>query len=52
MGAWLNVKINCAGYEDKAFVDQTLSACETIVQEVNQQEASILQLVHQKIANG
>ncbi len=52
MGAWLNVKINCAGYEDKAFVEQTLSSCETIVQDVNQQEASILQLVHLKIANG
>ena len=51
MGAWLNVKINCAGYEDKAFVDQTLASCENIVNEVNARETSILAIVHQKIAN-
>jgi glutamate formiminotransferase/formiminotetrahydrofolate cyclodeaminase len=51
MGAWLNVKINCAGYEDKSFVDQTLANCEKIVNEVNAREASILAIVHQKIAN-
>lgn len=51
MGAWLNVKINCAGYEDKAFVDQTLANAEKIVNEVNAREATILEIVHQKIAN-
>lgn len=51
MGAWLNVKINCAGYDDKTFVNQMLSNSEKIVSEVNAREAAILEIVHQKIAN-
>ena len=51
MGAWLNVKINCAGYEDAAFVEQTLKTCEEIVRSVNAHETEILSIVHQKISN-
>ncbi len=51
MGAWLNVKINCAGYEDVAYVEQTLTKCEEIVRSVNAHEAAILTIVHQKISS-
>ena len=51
MGAWLNVKINCAGYEDVAYVEQTLTKCKEIVRSVNAHEAAILTIVHQKISS-
>jgi len=51
LGAWLNVKINCSGYDDANFVAETLSKCESIVNDVNKQETAILEIVHQKISN-
>jgi glutamate formiminotransferase/formiminotetrahydrofolate cyclodeaminase len=51
LGAWLNVKINCSGYDDANFVSETLNKCESIVNSVNKQEAAILEIVHQKISN-
>jgi glutamate formiminotransferase/formiminotetrahydrofolate cyclodeaminase len=51
LGAWLNVKINCSGYDDAIFVSETLNKCESIVNAVNNQETAILEIVHQKISN-
>lgn len=48
LGAWLNVKINCSGYDDASFVEDTLNKCESIVNAVNKQETAILEIVHQK----
>jgi glutamate formiminotransferase/formiminotetrahydrofolate cyclodeaminase len=51
LGAWLNVKINCSGYDDANFVSETLNKCESIVSAVNKQETAILEIVHQRISN-
>ena len=51
LGAWLNVKINCSGYDDANFVADTLNKCDSIVNSVNKQETAILEIVHQKISN-
>ena len=51
LGAWLNVKINCSGYDDTNFVSETLNKCESIVNAVNKHETAILEIVHQKISN-
>lgn len=51
LGAWLNVKINCSGYDDANFVSETLNKCDVIVNTVNKQETVILEIVHQKISN-
>lgn len=51
MGAWLNVKINCSGYEDTVFVQQTLKMCDDIVSSTNSKEATILDIVNQKISS-
>ncbi len=51
LGAWLNVKINCSGYDDANFVSETLNKCDSIVNSVNKQETAILEIVHQKISN-
>jgi glutamate formiminotransferase/formiminotetrahydrofolate cyclodeaminase len=51
LGAWLNVKINCSGYDDANFVSETLNKCDSIVNSVNKQETVILEIVHQKISN-
>jgi glutamate formiminotransferase/formiminotetrahydrofolate cyclodeaminase len=51
LGAWLNVKINCSGYDDANFVSETLNKCDSIVNTVNKQETVILEIVHQKISN-
>ena len=51
LGAWLNVKINCSGYDDANFVSETLNKCESVVNAVNKHETAILEIVHQKISN-
>ena len=51
LGAWLNVKINCSGYDDANFVSETLNKCESIVNAANKHETAILEIVHQKISN-
>ena len=51
LGAWLNVKINCSGYDDANFVADMLTKCESIANAVNKHETAILEIVHQKISN-
>ena len=48
-GAWLNVKINASGYEDKAYVQQVLAQGETMLNEAIVKEKDILKLVDTKI---
>lgn len=49
LGAFLNVKINAAGLEDKAFAANILKEGETIVEKAKLLEAEILNIVHSKI---
>ncbi len=49
MGAWLNVRINAAGYDDKVFVSEILSKGKEIEDHANLQEQEILQMVNEKI---
>ena len=48
-GAWLNVKINHSGYEDKAYVQQVLAQGETMLNEAIVKEKDVLKLVETKI---
>jgi glutamate formiminotransferase/formiminotetrahydrofolate cyclodeaminase len=48
-GAWLNVKINASGYEDKAYIQQVLAQGETMLTEAIVKEKDILKLVDTKI---
>lgn len=45
LGAGLNVKINCTGFDDAAFVEATLSEAESLIAEANRNEAAILETV-------
>ncbi len=49
MGAWLNVKINCSGYDDKTYVEQVLKSCDELVVKTTAKEAEILSVVHKVI---
>lgn len=49
MGAFLNVKINAAGLEDKEFASQIIREGEAIVQKAQEQESEILAIVNAKI---
>ena len=49
MGAFLNVKINAAGLEDKEFAAQIIREGEAIVEKANELEAEILKIVNSKI---
>jgi len=49
LGAFMNVRINAAGYEDKAYVTAILEKGNLIQQETLQAEAEILQIVDGKI---
>ncbi len=49
MGAFLNVKINAVGLDDKAFAEKIIREGEAIVREAQQKEAAILQIVNSKI---
>ena len=49
-GAFLNVKINAAGYDDKAFVDDILSKAADIDTKALDMENKIMQIVNDKIA--
>ena len=49
MGAYLNVKINAAGIDDKAFAVQKVEAGEKIQEAAIQREQAILQQVNQVI---
>lgn len=51
MGAGLNVKINCAGYDDKGYVEQTLAEVKHLVEAANQREADVLAIVERVMAS-
>ncbi|MEZ5106127.1 MAG: glutamate formimidoyltransferase [Draconibacterium sp.] len=48
-GAYLNVRINAAGYNDKDAVNRFLSEAENILLSAKNSEQEILNIVHQKI---
>lgn len=48
-GAYLNVKINTSGFEDKVYVEQVLSEAEAILAKAEQLEAAALKIVNEKI---
>ena len=49
MGAFLNVKINAAGLDDKNFVDEIISKAEEIQRKAIEKEQQILKIVNEKI---
>ena len=49
MGAWLNVKINASGLEDKAFLDSILNKGGEILAKTIEREKAILDIVSSKI---
>jgi glutamate formiminotransferase/formiminotetrahydrofolate cyclodeaminase len=48
-GAYLNVKINAAGFDDKLFLDEVLGKAESLVSSSKEKEAAILNIVNKKI---
>lgn len=48
-GAYLNVKINASGLDDKVFLETTLKTAEKILADSLQKETAILEVVKQKI---
>ncbi|HPF51577.1 MAG TPA: glutamate formimidoyltransferase [Draconibacterium sp.] len=48
-GAYLNVKINAAGFADKVFLEINLAKAEELLKSAKEKEARILQIVMQKI---
>ena len=48
-GAFLNVKVNASGLDDKAFAGKVVAEGERMVQEADQLEREILAVVHKKI---
>jgi glutamate formiminotransferase / formiminotetrahydrofolate cyclodeaminase len=50
LGAFLNVRINATGYEDKKFVDTVLAKGQQWVREAESKEKEILQIVATKIS--
>lgn len=49
MGAFMNVRINASGYNDKAYVDGILKKGKEIEQKTSAMEAAILKVVNEKI---
>ena len=49
MGAFLNVKINCSGYDDKAFVQDVIERGTRIENKAIASEKEILKMVNEKI---
>ncbi len=50
IGAYLNVKINAAGYKDKTFLENILKQADDLVTKANQLEKEILSIVEEKIS--
>ena len=50
MGAYLNVKINAGGLDDKDFLNKLLNEAEEIQRKTIEKEAKILEIVNKKIA--
>jgi len=48
-GAYLNVKINAVGYDDKAYVEHTLKQINDVLAEALKLEAQVLDIVNNKI---
>lgn len=48
-GAYLNVKINIAGFTDAAYLNATLKKADELLISAKEKEAAILKVVHQKI---
>jgi glutamate formiminotransferase/formiminotetrahydrofolate cyclodeaminase len=49
LGAGLNVKINCAGFEDSVFVNQVLAQVDQMIAAANAKETAIMSIVENKI---
>jgi glutamate formiminotransferase/formiminotetrahydrofolate cyclodeaminase len=49
MGAFMNVRINASGYDDKTFVGEIISKGKEIEIKTRELEAAILQVVNEKI---
>ncbi len=49
MGAYMNVRINCSGYEDKNFVNDIVAKGKEIEKKTLAAEAEILKIVNEKI---
>jgi glutamate formiminotransferase/formiminotetrahydrofolate cyclodeaminase len=49
MGAFMNVRINASGYDDKDFVDDVLRKGREIEKKARIMEDSILKIVNEKI---
>jgi glutamate formiminotransferase/formiminotetrahydrofolate cyclodeaminase len=49
MGAFMNVRINAAGYEDKAFVKEIIAKGKALEDRTIEAEAEILKIVNEKI---
>jgi glutamate formiminotransferase/formiminotetrahydrofolate cyclodeaminase len=49
MGACLNVKINCSGYDDKSFVNEMITKANDIEKKTIEMEKEILKIVNEKI---
>jgi glutamate formiminotransferase/formiminotetrahydrofolate cyclodeaminase len=50
IGAYLNVKVNGAGFKDKAFLDAIMNQAEAMVEAAKTEETAILELVNAKIS--
>lgn len=50
-GAYLNVKINASGYDDKTFVEKILNTAESLSAVAKKKEADILKIVESKIGS-
>lgn len=48
-GAYLNVKINAAGFADKDYLDKTLTKAEALLKAAKEREQEVLKVVKQKI---
>ena len=51
MGAWLNVRINAAGYEDRKWIEQVLFRGKELESKTTAAEAEILRIVDNKISS-
>ena len=49
LGAYMNVRINCSGYDDKAFVAKMIDDGKKIEQSAMKLEAEIIAIVNTKI---
>lgn len=49
LGAGLNVKINCSGFEDSEYVNESLKQADDYIAEANRKEGQILAVVEAKI---